>query len=40
MGGPLFRDAPGQQLGPVDLLINNAGVAGPIGPIAEVEPAE
>jgi NAD(P)-dependent dehydrogenase (short-subunit alcohol dehydrogenase family) len=27
-----------RQLGPVDLLINNAGVAGPLGPIAETDP--
>jgi NAD(P)-dependent dehydrogenase (short-subunit alcohol dehydrogenase family) len=27
-----------QQFGPVDLLVNNAGVAGPIGPLWEVEP--
>jgi NAD(P)-dependent dehydrogenase (short-subunit alcohol dehydrogenase family) len=27
-------------LGPVDLLVNNAGLAGPIGPTWEVEPAE
>lgn len=27
------------QLGPVDLLVNNAGVAGPLGPIATVDPA-
>jgi NAD(P)-dependent dehydrogenase (short-subunit alcohol dehydrogenase family) len=26
------------QLGPVDLLINNAGVGGPLGPIWEVDP--
>jgi NAD(P)-dependent dehydrogenase (short-subunit alcohol dehydrogenase family) len=26
------------QLGPVDLLVNNAGVAGPIGPLWEVAP--
>jgi NAD(P)-dependent dehydrogenase (short-subunit alcohol dehydrogenase family) len=28
-----------RQLGPVDLLINNAGVSGPLGPIAEVDSA-
>ena len=27
-----------QQLGPVDLLVNNAGVVGPIGPLWEVAP--
>ena len=29
-----------RALGPVDLLVNNAGVAGPIGPIAETDPGE
>jgi NAD(P)-dependent dehydrogenase (short-subunit alcohol dehydrogenase family) len=29
-----------QQLGPVDLLVNNAGVAGPIGPLWEIAPEE
>jgi NAD(P)-dependent dehydrogenase (short-subunit alcohol dehydrogenase family) len=29
-----------QSLGPVDLLVNNAGVAGPIGPFAGVDPEE
>jgi NAD(P)-dependent dehydrogenase (short-subunit alcohol dehydrogenase family) len=29
-----------RALGPVDLLVNNAGLAGPIGPTWEVEPAE
>ena len=29
-----------QQLGPVDLLVNNAGVVGPIGPLWEVAPEE
>jgi NAD(P)-dependent dehydrogenase (short-subunit alcohol dehydrogenase family) len=29
-----------QALGPVDLLVNNAGVAGPLGPIAEADPGE
>jgi NAD(P)-dependent dehydrogenase (short-subunit alcohol dehydrogenase family) len=29
-----------RALGPVDLLVNNAGVAGPLGPIAETDPAE
>jgi acyl-CoA synthetase (AMP-forming)/AMP-acid ligase II/NAD(P)-dependent dehydrogenase (short-subunit alcohol dehydrogenase family) len=27
-----------EQLGPIDLLINNAGVTGPIGPLWEVDP--
>jgi NAD(P)-dependent dehydrogenase (short-subunit alcohol dehydrogenase family) len=30
----------GRALGPVDLLINNAGLAGPIGPTWEVDPEE
>jgi NAD(P)-dependent dehydrogenase (short-subunit alcohol dehydrogenase family) len=29
-----------RALGPLDLLVNNAGVAGPLGPIAENDPAE
>src|SRR5215470_5527648 len=29
-----------QQLGPVDLLVNNAGVMGPIGPLWEAAPEE
>jgi NAD(P)-dependent dehydrogenase (short-subunit alcohol dehydrogenase family) len=29
-----------RALGPVDLLVNNAGVSGPFGPIAETDPAE
>jgi len=29
-----------QQIGPIDLLINNAGIAGPIGPIWEIDPEE
>jgi NAD(P)-dependent dehydrogenase (short-subunit alcohol dehydrogenase family) len=29
-----------RALGPVDLLVNNAGVAGPLGPIAETDPGE
>jgi NAD(P)-dependent dehydrogenase (short-subunit alcohol dehydrogenase family) len=28
----------GQTLGPVDLLVNNAGVGGPIGPLSESDP--
>jgi NAD(P)-dependent dehydrogenase (short-subunit alcohol dehydrogenase family) len=31
-------EATEHQLGPVDLLVNNAGVAGPIGPLWEVDP--
>jgi NAD(P)-dependent dehydrogenase (short-subunit alcohol dehydrogenase family) len=27
-----------RQVGPVDLLVSNAGVAGPLGPIAEIDP--
>jgi NAD(P)-dependent dehydrogenase (short-subunit alcohol dehydrogenase family) len=27
-----------EALGPIDLLVNNAGVSGPIGPIAETDP--
>jgi NAD(P)-dependent dehydrogenase (short-subunit alcohol dehydrogenase family) len=27
-----------RDLGPVDLLVNNAGEAGPIGPVAEIDP--
>jgi NAD(P)-dependent dehydrogenase (short-subunit alcohol dehydrogenase family) len=27
-----------RQLGPVDLLVNNAGVGGPVGPLAESDP--
>src|SRR2546421_8282473 len=27
-------------LGPIDLLINNAGVSGPVGPVWEVDPGE
>jgi len=30
----------GKLLGPIDLLVNNAGVPGPFGPIWEVDPAE
>lgn len=30
----------GQVLGPIDLLINNAGVPGPFGPIWQVDPDE
>jgi NAD(P)-dependent dehydrogenase (short-subunit alcohol dehydrogenase family) len=29
-----------QQLGPVDLLVNNAGIPGPFGPINELDPAQ
>jgi NAD(P)-dependent dehydrogenase (short-subunit alcohol dehydrogenase family) len=29
-----------QQLGPIDLLVNNAGIITPLGPAWEVEPAE
>jgi NAD(P)-dependent dehydrogenase (short-subunit alcohol dehydrogenase family) len=29
-----------KQLGPVDLLVNNAGIFGPDGPISEVDPDE
>jgi NAD(P)-dependent dehydrogenase (short-subunit alcohol dehydrogenase family) len=29
-----------RRLGPVDLLVNNAGVGGPIGPLAEADPEE
>jgi NAD(P)-dependent dehydrogenase (short-subunit alcohol dehydrogenase family) len=29
-----------QQLGPVDLLVNNAGVAGPVAPFWEADPEE
>jgi len=29
-----------QQLGPVDLLVNNAGAAGPLGPLWEIAPEE
>jgi NAD(P)-dependent dehydrogenase (short-subunit alcohol dehydrogenase family) len=29
-----------RALGPVDLLVNNAGLSGPFGPIAETDPAE
>lgn len=28
-----------RQLGPVDLLVNNAGVSGPLGPISSADPA-
>jgi len=33
-------EATERRLGPVDLLINNAGVGGPIGPLWEVDPDE
>lgn len=29
-----------QALGPIELLVNNAGVPGPIGPIAETDPGD
>jgi NAD(P)-dependent dehydrogenase (short-subunit alcohol dehydrogenase family) len=29
-----------RALGPVDVLVNNAGIAGPLGPIAETEPVQ
>lgn len=29
-----------QRLGPVDLLINNAGISGPCGPVWEIDPDE
>jgi NAD(P)-dependent dehydrogenase (short-subunit alcohol dehydrogenase family) len=29
-----------QQLGPVDLLVNNAGIGGPLGPFWELDPEE
>jgi NAD(P)-dependent dehydrogenase (short-subunit alcohol dehydrogenase family) len=32
--------AVGQTLGPIDLLVNNAGVGGPVGPLAEADPEE
>ncbi len=28
------------RLGPIDLLVNNAGIVGPIGPLWEVDPTE
>jgi NAD(P)-dependent dehydrogenase (short-subunit alcohol dehydrogenase family) len=33
-------EATEQQLGPVDLLVNNAGISGPIGPLWDVDPEE
>lgn len=27
-----------ERLGPLDVLVNNAGIAGPLGPLAEVDP--
>jgi NAD(P)-dependent dehydrogenase (short-subunit alcohol dehydrogenase family) len=33
-------EATEHQLGPVDLLVNNAGITGPIGPLWEVDPDE
>jgi 3-oxoacyl-[acyl-carrier protein] reductase len=35
-GAPRYVRAAGEQLGPVDILINNAAVQGPIGPACEV----
>jgi NAD(P)-dependent dehydrogenase (short-subunit alcohol dehydrogenase family) len=35
----MIRDVE-RALGPVDLLVNNAGVVGPIGPIVETDPEE
>ncbi|MBV8526474.1 MAG: SDR family NAD(P)-dependent oxidoreductase, partial [Acetobacteraceae bacterium] len=35
----LFDDVQG-QLGGLDALVNNAGIAGPTGPIEEIDPAE
>jgi NAD(P)-dependent dehydrogenase (short-subunit alcohol dehydrogenase family) len=32
--------AAGQTFGPIDLLVNNAGVGGPVGPLAEADPDE
>lgn len=29
-----------QQLGPVNLLVNNAGIGGPFGPFWELDPEE
>ncbi len=29
-----------QELGPIDLLVNNAGVGGPVGPLAQTDPDE
>jgi NAD(P)-dependent dehydrogenase (short-subunit alcohol dehydrogenase family) len=29
-----------RELGPIDLLVNNAGIGGPIGPLAECDPDE
>jgi NAD(P)-dependent dehydrogenase (short-subunit alcohol dehydrogenase family) len=30
----------GRTFGPIDLLVNNAGVGGPVGPLAEADPGE
>ena len=35
----LFRQA-GTRLGGLDVLVNNAGIAGPTGPIEEIDPAD
>jgi NAD(P)-dependent dehydrogenase (short-subunit alcohol dehydrogenase family) len=32
--------AVGQTLGPIDLLVNNAGIGEPVGPLAEADPDE
>ena len=29
-----------RQLGPIDLLVNNAGIMGPVGPLWEIDPVE
>ena len=35
----LFREA-GTRMGGLDVLVNNAGIAGPTGPIEEIDPAD
>lgn len=35
-----FVAATEQQLGPIDVLVNNAGILGPLGPLAEADPRE